>query len=52
MPYKLGTLEDLEEMARLVEKTGQQMIWARASDLGQSFTGSLLKVDAGMDICR
>ncbi len=25
VPYKLGTFEDLEETARLVEKTGQQM---------------------------
>jgi len=30
VPYKLGNLEDLEETARLVEKTGQQMIWAQA----------------------
>ncbi|OBI44843.1 mycofactocin-coupled SDR family oxidoreductase [Mycobacterium sp. E796] len=30
VPYKLGTLEDLEETARLVEKTGQQMLFAQA----------------------
>jgi len=30
VPYQLGNLEDLEETARLVEKTGQQMIWAQA----------------------
>lgn len=30
VPYHLGTLEDLEETARLVEKTGQQMLLAQA----------------------
>ncbi|ORA19936.1 mycofactocin-coupled SDR family oxidoreductase [Mycobacterium arosiense] len=30
VPYKLGTLDDLEETARLVEKTGQQMLLAQA----------------------
>lgn len=30
VPYKMGTLEDLEETARLVEKTGQAMHFAKA----------------------
>jgi SDR family mycofactocin-dependent oxidoreductase len=30
VPYKLGTLEDLEETARLVEKTGQSMFVQKA----------------------
>ncbi|OBG90456.1 3-ketoacyl-ACP reductase [Mycobacterium sp. E3251] len=30
VPYQLGTLEDLEETGRLVEKTGQQMLTAQA----------------------
>lgn len=30
VPYKLGTYEDLEETARLVEKTGQEMLFAKA----------------------
>jgi SDR family mycofactocin-dependent oxidoreductase len=30
VPYKLGTTEDLEETARLVEKTGQQMLFRKA----------------------
>ena len=30
VPYKLGTYEDLEETARLVEKTGQEMIFNKA----------------------
>ncbi|MBE1551973.1 SDR family mycofactocin-dependent oxidoreductase [Mycobacterium sp. OAS707] len=30
VPYKLGTAEDLEETARLVEKTGQEMIFQSA----------------------
>ena len=30
VPYKLGTFEDLEETARLVEKTGQQMLIRKA----------------------
>jgi SDR family mycofactocin-dependent oxidoreductase len=30
VPYKLGTLEDLEETARLVEKTGQEMLFRKA----------------------
>jgi SDR family mycofactocin-dependent oxidoreductase len=30
VPYKLGTLEDLEETARLVEKTGQRMVFRKA----------------------
>lgn len=30
VPYKLGSLEDLEETARLVEKTGQQMVFQQA----------------------
>ena len=30
VPYKLGTYEDLEETARLVEKTGQQMLIRKA----------------------
>jgi SDR family mycofactocin-dependent oxidoreductase len=30
VPYKLGTLEDLEETARLVEKTGQEMLFQKA----------------------
>src|SRR5580692_4890538 len=30
VPYKLGTLEDLEETARLVEKTGQSMVFRKA----------------------
>ena len=30
VPYKLGTYEDLEETARLVEKTGQQMLFEKA----------------------
>jgi SDR family mycofactocin-dependent oxidoreductase len=36
VPYKLGTYEELEETARLVEKTGQEMLFAKADvrDLG------------------
>jgi SDR family mycofactocin-dependent oxidoreductase len=36
VPYKLGTYEDLEETARLVEKTGQEMLFRKADvrDLG------------------
>lgn len=30
IPYKLGTYDELEETARLVEKTGQSMIFAKA----------------------
>jgi SDR family mycofactocin-dependent oxidoreductase len=30
VPYKLGTYEDLEETARLVEKTGQEMLFSKA----------------------
>ena len=30
VPYKLGTYEDLEETARLVEKTGQEMLFEKA----------------------
>lgn len=30
VPYKMGTLEDLEETARLVEKSGQAMHFAKA----------------------
>jgi SDR family mycofactocin-dependent oxidoreductase len=30
VPYKLGTYEELEETARLVEKTGQEMLFAKA----------------------
>ena len=30
VPYKLGTFEDLEETARLVEKTGQEMVFQKA----------------------
>jgi SDR family mycofactocin-dependent oxidoreductase len=30
VPYKLGTFEDLEETARLVEKTGQEMLFEKA----------------------
>ena len=30
VPYKLGTFEDLEETARLVEKTGQEMAFFKA----------------------
>ncbi|MDT5303149.1 MAG: hypothetical protein QOG79_6391 [Mycobacterium sp.] len=30
VPYKLGTYEDLEETARLVEKTGQEMLIRKA----------------------
>ena len=30
VPYKLGTFEELEETARLVEKTGQEMLFAKA----------------------
>lgn len=30
VPYKLGTMEDLEETAHLVEKTGQQMAYFKA----------------------
>ncbi|MGZ8747377.1 MAG: SDR family mycofactocin-dependent oxidoreductase, partial [Mycobacterium sp.] len=30
VPYKMGTFEDLEETARLVEKTGQQMHFQQA----------------------
>ncbi|MDT5145843.1 MAG: hypothetical protein QOC58_488, partial [Mycobacterium sp.] len=29
VPYKLGTYEDLEETARLVEKTGQEMLFSK-----------------------
>jgi SDR family mycofactocin-dependent oxidoreductase len=36
VPYKLGTYEDLEETARLVEKTGQEMLFSKADvrDIG------------------
>lgn len=30
VPYRLGTSDDLEETARLVEKTGRQMLTRRA----------------------
>ena len=30
VPYKLGTYDDLEETARLVEKTGQRMVFQKA----------------------
>jgi SDR family mycofactocin-dependent oxidoreductase len=30
VPYKLGTLDELEETARLVEKTGQEMLFFKA----------------------
>src|ERR1700760_2893514 len=30
VPYKLGTYEDLEETARLVEKTGREMLFRKA----------------------
>jgi SDR family mycofactocin-dependent oxidoreductase len=30
VPYKLGTYEELEETARLVEKTGQEMLFQKA----------------------
>jgi SDR family mycofactocin-dependent oxidoreductase len=30
VPYKLGTAEELEETARLVEKTGQEMLFQKA----------------------
>jgi len=30
VPYKLGTFDDLEETARLVEKTGLEMLFAKA----------------------
>src|SRR6202012_6190865 len=30
VPYKLSTYEDLEETARLVEKTGQEMLFRKA----------------------
>ncbi|WP_102143248.1 mycofactocin-coupled SDR family oxidoreductase [Mycobacterium hubeiense] len=30
VPYKLGTYEELEETARLVEKTGQEMLFRKA----------------------
>ena len=30
VPYRLGTYEDLEETARLVEKTGQRMVFQKA----------------------
>ena len=30
VPYKLGTIDDLQETARLVEKTGQQMLFQKA----------------------
>jgi SDR family mycofactocin-dependent oxidoreductase len=30
VPYKMGTLDDLEETARLVEKTGQEMLFQKA----------------------
>jgi SDR family mycofactocin-dependent oxidoreductase len=30
VPYKLGTYDDLEETARLVEKTGQEMLFEKA----------------------
>jgi SDR family mycofactocin-dependent oxidoreductase len=30
VPYRLGTYEDLEETARLVEKTGQEMLFQKA----------------------
>ncbi|QEN16516.1 mycofactocin-coupled SDR family oxidoreductase [Mycolicibacterium sp. ELW1] len=30
VPYKLGSYEDLEETARLVEKTGQEMLFEKA----------------------
>ena len=46
LPYKLGTYEDLEETARLVEKTGQEMIYSKAdvrdiAALQQAFDASI-----------
>ena len=36
VPYKLGTMEDLEETAHLVEKTGQQMAYFKADVLDKA----------------
>ncbi len=50
VPYKLGTFDDLEETARLVEKTGQEMLFEKADvrDLA-----ALQKVfDAGVEQVR
>jgi SDR family mycofactocin-dependent oxidoreductase len=46
VPYKLGTLADLEETARLVEKTGQDML-IRAADVRDG-TALQAAFDAGV----
>lgn len=46
VPYALGTEDDLEETARLVEKTGRQMI-TRKADV-RSFTALQEAFDAGV----
>lgn len=47
VPYKLGTLEDLQETARLVEKTGQAMVFRKADVRDKAALQSAF--DAGVD---
>jgi SDR family mycofactocin-dependent oxidoreductase len=47
VPYKLGTLEDLQETARLVEKTGQAMVSRKADVRDKAALQAAF--DAGVD---
>jgi SDR family mycofactocin-dependent oxidoreductase len=47
VPYKLGSYEDLEETARLVEKTGQEMLFEKADV--RDLAGLQKVFDAGVE---
>lgn len=47
VPYKLGTYEELEETARLVEKTGQEMLFDKADV--RDLSGLQSVFDAGVE---
>src|SRR3978361_1505134 len=47
VPYKLGTFDDLEETARLVEKTGQEMLFEKADV--RDLAGLQKVFDAGVE---
>jgi SDR family mycofactocin-dependent oxidoreductase len=47
VPYKLGSYEDLEETARLVEKTGQEMLFEKADV--RDLAGLQRVFDAGVE---
>jgi SDR family mycofactocin-dependent oxidoreductase len=47
VPYKLGTFEELEETARLVEKTGQEMLFEKADV--RDLAGLQKVFDAGVE---